>query len=429
MSFRYIIAGCVLFGLACQDIENADPMERNTFARFYESVQSREGVVAEPLEDGFIMLANSINTADTTGLIIRTDSRGRILWQTPLPGAILRSLAIANDGYFVLSDSIKVNPNSDQVADLIIYSVILYKIDLNGNPVDKYTITDTENTENRVDFKSSAMTMNSQNQGIMLGTFLTPNPGAVERPFVFAFDLQTLDTLWTKSYDAIDRDYINAKSIYATDDGHIVWATAILKEQQNFTRSYLAVPYIKEESVFENNDVYGATTDQSLLAGDICPSRTSGFGYGVVGTFASSTGENGNMFFARVAENGDILDASIRFFDGEASEANTPVTLGSSNSQDTGDAICSTADGGFALAGTMVTTPGRGHGGKDLFLVKVNATGDIKWNVVFGGTGDEVVNSIRETEDGGLLLCGSKDAAGLPALFLLKTDENGKLEN
>jgi hypothetical protein len=77
----------------------------------------------------------------------------------------------------------------------------------------------------------------------------------------------------------------------------------------------------------------------------------------------------------------------------------------------------------------MTTTPLRGNGGKDIFLVKVDAMGNIQWNRVMGGTGDETISGIRETEDGGLLLCGSKDASGLPAIFLIKTNPYGVIED
>lgn len=428
MKVLYTFTACLFLCWACKDIDDASPMERNTFARFYESSSGQEGVVAEPTADGFIFLVNNVNETDTTGFVVSADEHGTIRWKTAVPGIILRAMATGPDGYFILGDSIKVNPESEKVADLIIYSALLYKIDLNGTPVNKFTIADKD-TANRTDFKASALTLNNQNELILLGTFKAAIGTTTERPFLAALNPTTFDTLWNKAYDVIDRDYVNGRSVYATPDGHIVWASAILKEQQNFSRSYLSVPYILEESVFENSDVYGASTDQKLLAGDICMAASPEFGFGVVGTYASPIGENSNLFFARVSKEGSFIDGSERFFDGQLAESQNTVSLGESASQDTGDALCSTRDGGFVLAGTMTTTPARGNGGKDIFLVKVNALGDMIWNKVMGGSGDEVVNSIRETSDGGLLICGSKDAGGLPVPFLIKTDANGEIKN
>src|SRR5690606_22374012 len=151
--------------------------------------------------------------------------------------------------------------------------------------------------------------------------------------------------------------------------------------------------------------------------------------FGVVGTYASPSGENSNMFFARVTRQGNFIAGSERFFDGELSASNVAVTIGVSESEDTGEAICATQDGGFVLAGTMQTTPLRGNGGNDIFLVKVDANGNMVWNRIMGGSTDETISSIHETPDGGLVLCGSKDASGLPVTFVIKTDKNGELTN
>jgi hypothetical protein len=135
------------------------------------------------------------------------------------------------------------------------------------------------------------------------------------------------------------------------------------------------------------------------------------------------------MFFARVNQNGNIDESSIRYFDGQMTLLNNVGGADESESEDTGNALISTSDGGFVLAGSMVTTPTRGKGGKDIFLVKVDSQGNMQWNKVIGGIGDETVSSIRETDDGGLLICGSNNASGLSSIFIMKTDLNGDLKN
>ncbi len=426
MKYCIIIAAFALTCYACNNIEDASPSNRNTFARFIESESPLEGVSAYALDDGYLILGRGANDTLQTSTLIKLDMQGKTLWKTNLAGVSAKSLCVGTDGYFVFGDSIKVDPEAEELVDLIIYSAILHKINFSGVPVSRYTLADYSTTR-RTDFKSSAMTKDNQNNLILLGTYRVPLNNAPDRPFLISLDPVTYDTVWLRAYDIIDRDYVNAKSVHATADGHIVWATAILKEQQNFTRSYMAIPYIKEQSVFENNDAYGENTDQQLLIGDIKPAASPEFGYGVTGTYATPSGTDGNMFFAQVTKSGDIISGSERFFDGASQSILTE--LGNSTSNDTGDAICSTHDGGFVMAGSMVTTPSRGNGGKDILLVKVDGVGNLVWSKLFGGSGDEVVNSIIETSDGGLLLCGSKDAGGLPALFLIKTNSVGEIKD
>lgn len=422
MNWRLIFFG-VIAGMvaACQNIEDADIADRKTFVRFYQNEVGQLGILAEPVDDGFIVLANSFSESNLVGYLIKTDTRGNTQWKTTLDGTF-RGMALGSDGYFVFGDSIKINPNAEEVADLIVNSSVLYKINFNGNIDDKITLK--ADTVNKIDFKSNAITLNDQNQVILLGTFRSP--ASKERPYLVSLTT-SFDTVWTKGYDIIDRDYVNAKSIHSTGDGHVIWASAILKEQQNFSRSYLAIPYVLEGSVFENNDLYGETTDQKLTAADIQPAYSKEFGFGVIGSQATPTGENSNFFFARVTKQGDIVDGSVKYFDGNSESV--LVDMNTSTSEDEGTAICATRDGGFALAGTQETLPGFGNGGKDILLIKVDALGNVLWKKTFGGSNDDVVNSIRETEDGGLILCGSVDATGLPAIMVIKTDQNGEIKD
>lgn len=413
---------------ACQDAHDARPMERITFARFYESSLGQRAVAAREFDGGYLLLGSRLTADDTTALVIRTGIRGEVLWRSELPGIIPKSLLIGSNSLFVSGDSIHVNPESPNVNDLIIQSALLYRVSFSGTPLGKLVIAD-HSPSNRIDYKADALTLSSQGDIVMLGTFREPNVNAKERPFVAALNPNTFDTLWSKQYNVIDRDYVNARTVHYTADGYIVWASAILKEQQTFERTYLSIPFIRETSVFENNDVFGATTDQKLLVGDIQRASDPEFGYGVVGTHAAPSGDNANLFFARVTSTGNFIAGSERYFDGTLSAANVPVAALESASSDDGAALCATSDGGFVLAGTMSTTPQRGNGGRDIFLVKVNGMGEILWNKVWGGTGDEAIGSITETSDGGLLLCGSRDASGLPSMFLIKTNANGEIQD
>lgn len=426
---RYL---CLFLGMislaACQDARDATPMERHTFARFYESSMGQRAVAACEYDGGYVLLGSRLTPDDTTGMLIRTGSRGEVLWTSELPGIIPKSLLVGSNAFFVFGDSIHVNPESPDVNDLVIESALLYRISINGSPTGKLVIAD-RSPSNRVDYGANAITVNGQDDIIALGTFREPGLNATERPFVAALNATTFDTLWHKRYNVIDRDYVNARTVHYTADGYVVWASAILKEQQTFERTYLSIPFIRETSVFENSDVFGATTDQKLLVGDIQCASSPEFGYGIVGTHAAPSGDNANLFFARVSSGGNFIAGSERYFDGELSASNISVAALESASSDAGTALCATSDGGFVLAGTMSTTPQRGNGGRDIFLVKVNGMGDILWNKVWGGTGDEAIGSITETADGGLLLCGSRDASGLPAMFLIKTNAAGEIQD
>jgi hypothetical protein len=360
-------------------------------------------------------------------VIIQTDKNGNEL-PTPrivLPDFLPRALKIGPGGYYVTGDRIKLNPSSENLFDLTVTSAMLYRITPAG-AISSYSAFDTVKVA-KTDFHGSSVTLNSTNtELIVLGTFKQAKAATFERPFITALDPVTLDTVWYKRYDVLERDYINAKSVHANSSGNIIWASALLRETGDLSRSYLSAPYVKEKSVFLNNDNFGETSDQELVANDIQPAWAGDLGYGLIGTYALPTGKKSNMFFIRIDKNGNFITGSERFFDGEGQGLTTASV---SASEDTGDAISSTRDGGYILAGTMLTTPQRGNGGLDIFLVKVDALGNILWNKIIGGEGDESVNSIRETPDGGLLICGTNSLSGLSSAFVIKTDMNGELND
>ncbi len=122
------------------------------------------------------------------------------------------------------------------------------------------------------------------------------------------------------------------------------------------------------------------------------------------------------------------------FFDAIRSRENSAIDDKSvSQADEDGLAIASISDGGFIIAGTLETTTGvatgnRGNGGKDLWLIRLDASGKILWNKNYGGSGDEVPSAVLTTPEGGFVICGSSTVANLKSIFLMKTDRNGEIE-
>jgi len=76
---------------------------------------------------------------------------------------------------------------------------------------------------------------------------------------------------------------------------------------------------------------------------------------------------------------------------------------------DYGADISPTEDGGYILAGGTSSSDGDvsgNHGSDDIWVVKLTAAGTIAWQKCLGGSEDEKVGRISQTDDGGFILVG-----------------------
>ncbi len=91
---------------------------------------------------------------------------------------------------------------------------------------------------------------------------------------------------------------------------------------------------------------------------------------------------------------------------------------------DEGHAVWQASDGGYIVAGH---TKSFGAGGTDVYLVRTDASGNELWTRTFGGPHDDEAYSVLETGDGGIVIAGvtSSYGAGSRDMWLIKTDADG----
>jgi hypothetical protein len=155
------------------------------------------------------------------------------------------------------------------------------------------------------------------------------------------------------------------------------------------------------------NKTHGGALDDSPV--DMC--ETNDGGYALAG-YTTSFGA-GNMDFWLVKTDAD----------GEALWSKTYGGTG----DDKGYSLVATSDGGYALAGYTYSS---GAGGSDAWLVKTDAAGNVQWNMTYGGTKADVGYFVVQTSDGGYAMTGytASSGAGSWDVWLIKTDATGNME-
>ena len=110
--------------------------------------------------------------------------------------------------------------------------------------------------------------------------------------------------------------------------------------------------------------------------------------------------------------------------------------------KDYAESIIQTKEGGFLVTGWSKSNDGdvnQNHGGYDIWICKLNSTGDLLWSKSYGGTGDEGVskeNSVLEATSGSFYIIGhtksnngnvSENKGGYDA-WLVKISPSGNIE-
>jgi len=95
--------------------------------------------------------------------------------------------------------------------------------------------------------------------------------------------------------------------------------------------------------------------------------------------------------------------------------------------------MVATSDGGYLLGGRSKSNSdlvGGNNGEYDFWVVKINGSGNVEWEQNYGGTEDDYLNTLIETQSGGFLLGGYNDASinGDDDCYLIKIDALGNVE-
>jgi hypothetical protein len=221
---------------------------------------------------------------------------------------------------------------------------------------------------------------------------------------------------WTRTIGGIESD--NAFSIIQTRDG----GYAVAGDTRSFGAGGADVYVVKldgsgniqwKRTIGGEDYDYGYSIIQTTDGGYAIAGYTWSFGAGAGDVYVVKLDVNGNLQWTRTIGGGNT--------GGTVSVSGRIVRTG-----DAGRSIIQTLDGGFVIAGS---TDAIGSGGYDIYVVKLDANGNLQWTRTIGGRENDGANSIIQTTDGGYVIAGYTESfgAGLSDIYLVKLDGNGNL--
>jgi hypothetical protein len=95
-------------------------------------------------------------------------------------------------------------------------------------------------------------------------------------------------------------------------------------------------------------------------------------------------------------------------------------------SDDEARSIIQSRDGGYVVAGY---TRSFGAGGSDFYVVKLDSSGNVQWTKTIGGGSDDEARSIIQSSDGGYVVAGRtwSFGAGSEDIYVVKLDSSGNV--
>lgn len=368
-----------------------EPVPVITFMKTLGGSMSDGGHSVQQTSDGGYIIAGYVYS-ELTGSqdiwLIKTDASGDTLWTNTFGDGRLnmgRSVRQTSDRGYIISGFARPY----------------------GAPLDEVLLVKTDASGGMIWFKNfgagwldmdHSVQQTSDGGYIMAGA--TPPPEAAYMDVWLIKTDASGDTVWTRTLggDIPDVGY----SVWQTSDGGYIIAGYTFSYGAGSEDAWLVKTDASGEMVWNKpfGDIYqdmAHSVQQTSDGGYILAGYTLSFGVGNEDAWLIKTDASGKMVWNR--------------------------TFGGRD-KDIAHSVQQTSDGGYIMTGE---TDSYGSGGKDVWLIKTDASGNMVWAKTFGGHLDDIGWSVQQTSDGGYIVTGLTRSfgAGFYDVWLIKTDKNG----
>jgi hypothetical protein len=327
--------------------------------------------------------------------VVKLDANGNLQWTKTIGGPASEagySLIQTSDSGYAIAGETGVLSINELEAHILNLEVYVIKLDANGNP--QWTKTIGEGYLAR----GSSLIQTSDGGYAIAGSTSPFGPGEED---VYVVKLDAHGNLqWTKTIGGPESE--GGNSIIQTSDG----GYAIAGSTKSFGAGGEDVYVVKLDAKGNlqwTKTIGGPEGEEghSLI-------QTADGGYAIVGSTKSFGSGGYDVYVVKLDAHGNLQWTK---------------TIGGSESEG-GYSLVQTSDGGYAIAGY---TESFGAGDWDVYVVKLDAHGNLQWTKTIGGPGYDWGESLIQTSDGGYAITGSTKSfgSGEADICIVKLDKNG----
>ena len=208
------------------------------------------------------------------------------------------------------------------------------------------------------------------------------------------------DTIWQKTYGTIYDD--GGEDVINTSDGGYIVVGGTVSGGAYSSVIYMYKLNSNGDSIWAQN--YGKKTSNGAFQ----VLQTSNSGFIIIGSTSNGTINSRDVYLIKTNSIGDTIWTN---------------TYGG-NAVDWGYSVVISNDGFYYITGS---TDSYGSGGSDVLIIKVDSNGTEQWLKTVGGTNDDVGGFIVNTVDNKLVITGRTESYGSGGndLYLMKINETG----
>ena len=335
---------------------------------------SNFGESVQPTRDGGFIVLGTTKTASGSSqfYLARTDGSGNTIWTQTYGGAgddFAASVQQNWDGGFILTGSTRSGGNGES-------DLWLIRTDSLGNQIwERKFGTAGRDGGNQV--------IQTNDSGFAVIGSTEPSGNSDFNAWLVRVD-SSGNLLWTRTFGGSDTTF--GLSVQQTDDGGFIFAGTT----RFFGNTDIWLVRTDDQGTMLWQNIMGSA--ESEFPGEV--QQTSDGGFIVVGSTNDTPDLADDIWLIRIDASGSTIWS--RFF-------------GSAGS-DHGESVQQTPDGGFIITG-RTPSPSIQHD-IDLWLIKTDPNGGLIWSNIYGGAEADYGRSVRNTGDGGYIVCGSTHSFG-----------------